>query len=246
MKWNIDDFDIYERNDNVELCKYTGINPIVKIPNGVKEIQSDAFWGKDFIEEIIFPDTVTELPKDLLTDLPNLERVQFSKNTHSIPSFFFWGSGIRELLLPETVTEISSSALSGCERLIKVAIGKNCRLHREVFGGTGSVGFNQSKNAVVYYPDDYKYKDELKTLPKEIKTCQINRIINDIRTIEQCIEYVLCVIENYGGFRAFLTIFGVLMTIAGLFTYVDVAVLFGILTVMLVLLNIRYISKYYW
>lgn len=246
MKWNVNDFDIYESNNNVILQRYNGTSHIVEIPIGVKEIEANAFLDKEFIEEIVFPDTVTDLPETLLLGLSNLERVKFSKNTHTIPDLLFMNSGIKEIYLPETITEISCCAFMGCEKLRKVVIGKHCRLNKDAFGRCGSVGFNESKNAVVYYPDDYQYKNELKILPTEIKTCKINKKINDIRTFKQCIEYILCIIENYGGFRTFLTIFGILMTIAGCFTYVDVAFLFGVPTVMLIVLNIRHISKYYW
>ena len=86
-----------------ELEKYNGKAKAVILPEGLDEIGTDSFYGKD-ITAVFIPDGVTKIANDAFWDCKSLKTV----------------------LLPNSITEIGSSAFRVCEELAAIVIPDGC------------------------------------------------------------------------------------------------------------------------
>ena len=60
--------------------KYVGSNKTVRIPDGVVELATCLFWDNQAIEEVILPDTLTNISGDTFYNCKNLKKVVITKN----------------------------------------------------------------------------------------------------------------------------------------------------------------------
>ena len=72
---------------------------------------SAGIFAHSEITEIVFPDTLTEIPSRCMRNITTLTSVTFGKNTVKIGDYAFYGcSGLESVTIPESVTEIGDSA----------------------------------------------------------------------------------------------------------------------------------------
>lgn len=91
----------------------------VKIKEGTKEIEKNAFWGSE-VEEIEMPDSVKSLEKAVFFNCRKLQKVKLSNSLTEIPdSCFDSNTSLREIVIPDSVSTIGSYAFcsSGLENI---------------------------------------------------------------------------------------------------------------------------------
>ena len=91
----------------------------VKIKEGTKEIEKNAFWGSE-IEEIEMPDSVKSLEKAVFFNCRKLQKVKLSNSLTEIPdSCFDSNVSLHEIVIPDSVRTIGSYAFcsSGLENI---------------------------------------------------------------------------------------------------------------------------------
>lgn len=91
----------------------------VKIKEGTKEIEKNAFFGSK-VEEIEMPDSVKSLEKAVFFNCRKLQKVKLSNSLTEIPdSCFDSNTSLREIVIPDSVRTIGSYAFcnSGLENI---------------------------------------------------------------------------------------------------------------------------------
>ena len=88
------DYTYDEYNDHVTILTYEGENEIVKIPSYINKkpvysIDDSAFYGNQFIKEIIIPNTVIRIGHQSFIGCDNLEKVYFSNNVLEVGEWSF-------------------------------------------------------------------------------------------------------------------------------------------------------------
>ena len=96
---------------------------IIKYEEGTTRVCESLFKKCDGIEEVILPDTITEIDKEAFKGCSNLTKVTFSENVVTVGSEAFAGcSSLKELSMNEYLTKIESGAFKNCISLEKVEI----------------------------------------------------------------------------------------------------------------------------
>jgi hypothetical protein len=78
------------RNDIVK--KYIGHEKIVRIPDGIKRIDTGVFWNALYLEEVILPDSVTCIAGDSFIYCQNLKKINIPKGVDQIGDNPFAGT----------------------------------------------------------------------------------------------------------------------------------------------------------
>ena len=100
--------------DGTTLVKYTGTASAVSVPDGVKEIGEEAFYGNPYVKQV-------QLPK-------NLETIQYGA--------FSYCTALTKVQIPDSVTSIDSGAFACCSSLTSVELGAGLQdLGSGVFAG---------------------------------------------------------------------------------------------------------------
>lgn len=112
------------RTEGSTLIKYTGSDPHVVVPEGIKEIYDFAFAdGKCLVKSIVFPESLDEIGKNVLANCTHLESVIIPDSVKSIDEGAFSScKNIESVTLPEGITQISDGLFSGCKKLKTMVI----------------------------------------------------------------------------------------------------------------------------
>lgn len=99
----------------------------VKIKEGTKEIEKNAFFGSK-VEEIEMPDSVKSLEKAVFFNCRKLQKVKLSNSLTEIPdSCFDSNTSLREIIIPDSVRTIGSYAFCG-SGLENIHLGKRVKV----------------------------------------------------------------------------------------------------------------------
>ncbi|MBQ4563057.1 MAG: leucine-rich repeat protein [Lachnospiraceae bacterium] len=91
---------------------------ILRIREGVTEIKESAFWGREDLREVYFPDSVTTLGGYAFRNCTSLRKVRLSNRLDEIPEHAFCScSKLWDIMIPESVTIIDETAFYGCKSL---------------------------------------------------------------------------------------------------------------------------------
>ena len=131
----------------------------VTIPNTVKVLGVDSFTGDSALEELIMPDSVTEIGSNFGGGLTSLKKIVFSKNIKEYPWHILVNTGIEEIVIPEGAKEIGLYAFSANKSLKTVTIPMSVTTFSEgVFTIQGEDGPIISENLVFnVYKDSPAY-----------------------------------------------------------------------------------------
>ena len=86
----------------------------IKLPSELESIAPYAFYALVRLEEIVIPDTVTEIGERAFEGCTHLTKVVLPKGLKTIPGGCFKNTALSEINLPETLEEIGGSAFK-CE-----------------------------------------------------------------------------------------------------------------------------------
>lgn len=99
----------------------------VKIKEGTKEIEKNAFFGSE-VEEIEMPGSVKSLEKAVFFNCRKLQKVKLSNSLTEIPdSCFDSNTSLREIIIPDSVRTIGSYAFCG-SGLENIHLGKRVKV----------------------------------------------------------------------------------------------------------------------
>lgn len=139
-------------DENGVLMHYSGAERIVRIPDGVTEIgclRVFPFQGNRYIEEVIFPESTTEISYRVFFGCTHLKKITFLGNKlrrigfdafkectalesvalpdglTDIGHAFSDCTGLRSVVLPKNMTHIGNYAFSGCSALESVTFPPN-------------------------------------------------------------------------------------------------------------------------
>lgn len=198
VEFDTDEFLVYKwHSDSYKtLEKYVGNKVDIVLPEGIESVKENVFWHYEELKSIIFPRTIKKLYDSTLQGLEKLEKVVFKdSNIEEIPKWFFGGSGVKDVVLPNNLKIIGESAFCACNRLEKiiipdsvekidyfafyncenlkqVIIGDNCKdINKSIFDG--NCDYSSTKQAVLYYPDNFKYVDKI---PKNIPAMPLSKL----------------------------------------------------------------------
>jgi len=95
------------------------------IPDGIKIIESDAFWECDDLKDVVIPDSVEVIEPFAYFLCENVEKLKLGEGLKEIGDHaFYWFGYVRELHLPKNVQKIGNEALDLCLRLEKITVDK--------------------------------------------------------------------------------------------------------------------------
>ncbi|BBF43493.1 cell surface protein [Lachnospiraceae bacterium KM106-2] len=113
------------RLDGTKLVYYfnpTG-NGVVKVPEGVTSIGTNVFRHEKKVVTVILPSTMKEIEHEAFYDCEGLEEINFPVGLERIGEMaFFRCAKLKKIQLPNTVTTIEGSAFSGCESVTELTI----------------------------------------------------------------------------------------------------------------------------
>ena len=149
---NNEDFIIPEEIANHNLLYKTG-EPVQKCT--VKTISQNAFKNSN-INNIVIPNTVTNIDTSAFEGCSNLQSVTLSTNLIAIGSSAFKGcASLESISIPNSVTHIDSSAFEGCSNLQSVTLSTNLiAIGSSAFKGCGSLGSITIPSSVQYIDDE--------------------------------------------------------------------------------------------
>ena len=100
------------------LEKYTGKDEIVRIPEGVRKIDTHAFSNCYSIQKLIYPGTLEYVQLFAYSNCRNITSAEFSPGIKTIPPHCCADlTELQNITIPEGVTLIDDSAFSNCEKL---------------------------------------------------------------------------------------------------------------------------------
>ena len=119
------------------LVKYTGKENLVSVPDGVKIIGKFAFCEEDskynkkynkYIEEVILPDSVTEIESGAFYGCINLKNIVLPNSVKVIGSGVFFNCiSLSRIVLPHKLTVIEHHTFYNCKQLNYIYIPKSVR-----------------------------------------------------------------------------------------------------------------------
>lgn len=122
-----DDTDFEIDEDDCRLREYNGTEANVRIPDGVQIIGKSAFFMKDILS-VVIPEGVRELEDDAFWGCKQLGNVQLPTTLEKIGSGAFNGcERLMTIVIPEGVTEIGPDAFAWCSNLEHIYLPESLR-----------------------------------------------------------------------------------------------------------------------
>ena len=125
---------------------------------GYKKMTTSTIIGFENVEELVIPDTVTELQHLSFNDLKKLKKVQLSSSLKNIGYCSFRGcSSLESITIPEGVVKIERSAFEDCSSLKSVSLPNSLEeVEYGVFTGCSGL---KDKNGCVIILDRLYYME---------------------------------------------------------------------------------------
>lgn len=181
------------------LLGYVGDQTNIVIPNTIKGIYENAFYGNKDIVSVVIPDTVIEIGEHAFSYCTNLTSVTIGKGVTKIVDYTFAnnikltnvtiGANVTEIStgafsncvrlktisIPEKVTTISSSAFANCTRLETVSIPSGIeQIAESAFGNCGRLQYNEESGLKYLGNSENGYVYLVGAIDHEITSVYIN------------------------------------------------------------------------
>lgn len=101
----------------------------VTIPNSVKTIEKETFYGCEGLTNISIPDSVTSIGEEAFSNCKKICYIKLSENLKTIDKFAFFSCGaMTSITVPDSATSIGDGAFECCYHLKNVNISKDLLL----------------------------------------------------------------------------------------------------------------------
>lgn len=97
------------------------------IPNYIKTIGEDAFFGQSKLTSVTIPDSVTTIERRAFMNTSALTNIEIPNSITSIGEDAFRGSGLINLTIPGSLIDIGINAFSSCDALQSVNISEGVK-----------------------------------------------------------------------------------------------------------------------
>lgn len=97
------------------------------IPNYIKTIGEDAFFGQSKLTSVTIPDSVTTIERRAFMNTSALTNIEIPNSITSIGEDAFRGSGLINLTIPGSLIDIGIKAFSSCDALQSVNISEGVK-----------------------------------------------------------------------------------------------------------------------
>ena len=94
----------------------------ISLPEGLKDINENAFSGCSSLTSISLPNTVTNIGQYAFYNCTNLNSLQMSDNLKTIGKYAFQKCGLSSIVIPKTTTTIGEYAFKDCSKLTVVTV----------------------------------------------------------------------------------------------------------------------------
>lgn len=175
------------------------------IPKEVKRIQLGAFRNAIHLEEIVIPDTVSEIGDDSFEGCTSLKRIILPKTLKTISRGMFDGcTSLETIVIPESVLELGDFAFSNCVSLKRLTLPKylktisqrypfwDCTSLESIdiddsnlyFKSSDGILFNKDETQIIAFPQSYKRR--VYNVPKTVISLH-NRLFHGCVHLEEVI-----------------------------------------------------------
>lgn len=101
---------------------------VSKIPNGIKIIGRNSFYGRINITSLEIPNTVTEIEEGAFFKCINLKKAVMENSVRKIGGYVFTDCySLEEVILPEEVESFGSSVFDSCKNLKEIVLPKGIK-----------------------------------------------------------------------------------------------------------------------
>lgn len=148
------------KKDGTELliCPSKFFIETVKIPEGVKRINDEAFHNNEYVKNVIFPDTITEIGYWAFSGCTSLVEVTLPPRCEFIGQYAFSSTAIKRIIIPAGMSDglMSGSFDSNLLEKIEVEEGnpnyyvKDGALYRRINYYTENGVFSQGESLILY------------------------------------------------------------------------------------------------
>ncbi|MBQ6874387.1 MAG: leucine-rich repeat protein [Clostridia bacterium] len=183
-----------------DLLSYRVMREKIVFEDGIKTIEPETIKNVSFLEEVVLPDTLEEIPDRLFYECRSLKTVTGGRNIKSIGEYAFYKCGsLSNYEIPDSVDEIKKSAFYSCQSLYRFNLSQNIReIGDFAFGDCGRIQVtfdcaNAEFGSSIFVGADIQkieFGSGVKVIPKRIfYSCSKleNVIISD--TVERIEEY---------------------------------------------------------
>ncbi len=125
----------------------------------VKIIGKDVFMGKDELNSVKIPKSITEIGNRAFLLCGKLSKVEFEENSNLIiikSEAFSCCSKLTEIIIPDSVTEIEDEVFNCCSAIRTITIGENVKLGKYLFN-PGNDLFKYTYYGDIRAAGTYKY-----------------------------------------------------------------------------------------
>lgn len=171
--------DMTDGTPSITIIDYIGSDKTVTIPESidgkpVTRIMSYGFHGNEYVENIIVPDSVTEIQGDAFKNCAKLKTVKLPKNLKGLYHCTFKNCpSLTDVTIPEGVTFIGTNAFQDCTALQKIEIPASVKKLKDgAFQGCTSLSEVTLHNGLLYLSfDAFNGCTDLQqiTLPNSLK-----------------------------------------------------------------------------
>jgi len=147
---------VYDESiEGYSLIGFTGTNHYVTIPSTynekpVKQIAEKAFYGNDYVSNVIIGDSITSIGIYAFYDCDNLTSIEIPNSVTSIGSYAFWDcSNLTSIEIPNSVTSIGEETFYRCSNLTSIEIPNSVTsIGRVAFYGCSNLTSIEIPNSV--------------------------------------------------------------------------------------------------
>ena len=111
-------------NNHLISSKYD-ISGKVSVKEGTLTMANGVFWGRNSLEEVVLPNSLTRVSTRAFRECQNLKKVTFGSNLKTIDSEAFYNCpSLTNVTLPDTLTNLGPDCFWGCKAITSVTVPK--------------------------------------------------------------------------------------------------------------------------
>ncbi|MBR5760018.1 MAG: leucine-rich repeat protein [Thermoguttaceae bacterium] len=124
-----------DKGKTLLVCPKALPGEVCVVPQGVKEIASEAFWDCRSVKSIVLPKSLKRIKNDAFWGCSSLESIDVPDGVKEIGSFAFRGcEALASIRLPKKLKTVQDSVFEGCSSLTRVDVPEGVdKIERQAF-----------------------------------------------------------------------------------------------------------------